>query len=352
MGRKPRMTLDIARAILVIRIDRIGDLVLTTPSILALRKSCPHAHITAVLSPVNAELLNGAGLVDEILVWDEDASKGDKQKFFKNLTKRKFDAALVFSPTARSYQIAARSRALLRAGIVYGNRPLTNFSTKFTLNHKFVVDQEKRLAHEQPALHEVEKGAGLLATLGVPEIEGNLHLPLPGEVKKQAAELLDRWSLEGQKGIIGLPLSRRYINAGLTASELKILAEEIRDNFPDYLLLITYGSEEDEMSMHLKELLKDQYGIVIIGELSLQLWAALIQSVSLLVSIDSGAVHIAASGGASCVVLYPEEIYQLCSLEWEPWNVKHRQLVIRDIYRTADAVIVSIAVLLGEKKEE
>ncbi|MCD6309235.1 MAG: glycosyltransferase family 9 protein [Candidatus Eremiobacteraeota bacterium] len=352
MGKKPGMTLEMARNILIIRIDRIGDLVLTTPVINELKQICSEGKLTALLSPVNAELISGTGLVDDILVWDDKVSEEKKKVFFKDLRDRQFDAVLAFSPLTTAYRLAMATGAPLRAGIVYSNRILTKIATRFMLTHRFIIDQEKRLAHDHPALHEVEKCAGLLAVLGIPEIEGHLNIPLPEDVINQSRELVDRWTIEGQKGIIGMPLCRRYIDVGWSTKEFKELVEDLRENFPEYLLLITYGNEENVEGETLKESLRDQYGVVVIGDLPLQLWAALMKSLSLLISIDSAAVHLAASGGAPCIVLYPEEIYKLCKDEWAPWGVNHRQLVIRNFQRTSDTIIISAAVLLGKRKEE
>ena len=56
--------------ILIVRTDRIGDVVLTTPAIKALRQSYPGARISILVTPATFDLVNGNPYLDEILMDD------------------------------------------------------------------------------------------------------------------------------------------------------------------------------------------------------------------------------------------------------------------------------------------
>ena len=56
--------------ILIVRTDRIGDVVLTTPAIKALRQAYPAARISILVTPATYDLVNGNPYLDEILVDD------------------------------------------------------------------------------------------------------------------------------------------------------------------------------------------------------------------------------------------------------------------------------------------
>src|SRR4030042_1394178 len=67
-----KVNLSSIKKILVVRQDdRIGNLVLTTPLLLALRKNFPQARTTFLASQVFAELFSGSELVDELLVLEK-----------------------------------------------------------------------------------------------------------------------------------------------------------------------------------------------------------------------------------------------------------------------------------------
>jgi ADP-heptose:LPS heptosyltransferase len=90
---------DDLRRILLVRNDRIGDLVLTMPAFEAVRRSWPRAHVTALVSPYAAPLLGGARGLDEVLVVDP---KEKIAALAARLRAMRFDAAIVFSTNTRN----------------------------------------------------------------------------------------------------------------------------------------------------------------------------------------------------------------------------------------------------------
>lgn len=346
MSRKQKLSLDKIKKILIIRIDRIGDLVCTIPSLLSLKKYFPVVKISALLSPANSELLKDTGLADEIIVWNNKWSLQNKKIFIKGLKDRNFDLVLAFSPLTEAYRLASVTEAPIRGGIVLKSRFLTKLFASFCLNHIYFLDQEGKLSRKEPVMHEVDKGLALLELLGIqPEVR-NIELNLPDNILKQADDFLNSLSFKDQKGIIGIPLCCRYDRTSWSPGDLGYLVERLREKFPAYLFFITYGESEEEQGKTLEKLFRNRAGIAVKGYFPLQLWAALIKKMSLVISIDSGAVHIAASGKVPLIVLYPEEIYELCSQEWRPWNVSHRQLVIKRIRENLEEIIEAVDVLL------
>ncbi len=61
------------RRILVVRNDRLGDLVLTLPALEAVRRTWPSAHVTALVSPYAAPLLVDSPYLDDLL--EDDAAQ-------------------------------------------------------------------------------------------------------------------------------------------------------------------------------------------------------------------------------------------------------------------------------------
>jgi len=92
------------RRILVIRPDRIGDVVLATPTIRALRRSFPDAHIAALVRPATEPVLRHNPHCDDILVDDWEATHAGRAGFFdrmRMLRRHRFDTALMLLPTER-----------------------------------------------------------------------------------------------------------------------------------------------------------------------------------------------------------------------------------------------------------
>lgn len=329
------------RKILVIRIDRIGDLVCTLPAIKTLKNHFPGAVITALLSPCNSSLLADTGLVDEIIVW----YKG-KKDIIKNLKERYFDLVLVFSPCTEAYEIALKTGSPLRVGTVIKSRILTRFFASFCLTHMFLLNQEERLLKKEQIIHEVEKGFKLLEILGIKEFSRDISIAVPEALLSEGREYLNSISIKDQRGIIALPLCCRYKGAGWNEDNFRILAGMLREKFPDYLLFITFGKEEEAEGKALQKILNNREGVVVKGNIPLQMWLSYMKCMSAVISIDSSAVHLASSWEVPSVVLYPKDIYELCRQEWTPWNVSCRQLVIKDFKETADEIITAVGELL------
>ncbi|MEQ8221348.1 MAG: glycosyltransferase family 9 protein [Candidatus Eremiobacterota bacterium] len=329
------------RKILVIRIDRIGDLVCTVPAIKTVKEHYHGADITALLSSCNASLLADTGLVDEIIVW----YKG-KKDIIKNLKDRHFDIVLVFSPVTEAYVIAFKTGSPVRIGTVIKSRILTRLFASFCLTGMFLLNQEERLIKNEEIIHEVEKGFRLLEMLGIKEFNRDISIPVPDTLLAEGREYLKSVSFKGQKGIITLPLCCRYKNAGWNADNFAVLARTLREKFPAYLLFITFGKEEEKEGNFLQEIFSKGEGITVKGNIPLQMWMSYMKYMSAVISIDSGAVHLAASWKVPSVVLYPKDIYELCRQEWTPWKVPCRQLVIKDFKETSGEIITALGELL------
>jgi len=82
------------RNILFLRFDRIGDMVLSTPAIRALKEGVPGAKVSVLASSLNKEILLGNPFVDDIMVYANGLFK--TIKMIRDLRKRSFD--LVIDP--------------------------------------------------------------------------------------------------------------------------------------------------------------------------------------------------------------------------------------------------------------
>ena len=96
----------------------IGDLVMATPALRAVRDHFPDAHITAVLRPYVADVLAGLDLVDDLLFHDPRARHSSQRGlgFLKQLRSRRFDSVLLLPNSFRSAWWAYLSGAKQRVG--------------------------------------------------------------------------------------------------------------------------------------------------------------------------------------------------------------------------------------------
>ena len=94
--------------ILIVRTDRIGDVVLTTPSIKALRQFYPGARISILVTPATFDLVNGNPYVDEVLLDDRNGRHQGlvgAWRLIREIDLKHFDLAIIYH-TKRRYNWA------------------------------------------------------------------------------------------------------------------------------------------------------------------------------------------------------------------------------------------------------
>ena len=111
--------------ILIVRTDRIGDVVLTTPSIKALRDAFPEARITLLVTPLTQDLVNGLAGLDAVLVDDRQGvhcGPGGYCKLIRQLKACRFDLAVIYHTKKRYNLLCALAEIPRRIG--YKNEKL------------------------------------------------------------------------------------------------------------------------------------------------------------------------------------------------------------------------------------
>jgi lipopolysaccharide heptosyltransferase II len=120
------------RNILFIRVDRIGDMVVSTPALRAIKRSFPGANLTVLASRANAQLLRHDPFVDRVMLWDGVRPLGSPIGFLRRanqLARARFDAVIdpMTGHDLRTALIAWLSRAPMRIGYAgYGREVFFN----------------------------------------------------------------------------------------------------------------------------------------------------------------------------------------------------------------------------------
>jgi ADP-heptose:LPS heptosyltransferase len=96
----------VVRRVLAIRLDNLGDVLVTTPAIHAIRESLPDAHITLLASPVGAQVGQLDPDIDEVIVYEapwmdpwhtlpQDSAR--EQRMIQRLRRGHYDGAIIFT---------------------------------------------------------------------------------------------------------------------------------------------------------------------------------------------------------------------------------------------------------------
>ncbi len=272
--------------ILLLQLKRIGDLILTTPAIAAVRKTFPEAHITLVVAEGSRALLPAIPGIDRTLV--ARGSIGDVL-IWAAIGRNRFDYCLDFSRTDRSAFLTWLSGA--------GERITYDTVRRETIRQ---LAYTTFIPSRVGTLHTVDHHLALLAPLGVHEAAPEVRLVLPAEAEARAAQIIDRENL-GDGFIVLHPGSARAEKFWVA----QYWAEVAAAFQPQTRVVLSAGASPMER-LHLAEI-KAQLRQPILdlsGKLDLLTLAALLARARLLVTIDSAPLHLASALGTPQVALF------------------------------------------------
>ena len=282
----------------------IGDMVLLTPALRALRKTYPDAHIAMLLSPIVAGLMAEHPYLDELIVYDKRReNKGfcALWRLAQSLRRTKFDLAVVLHPNSvRSALISYLAHIPERIG--------TRISGRGIFLTKTVVDRTD--------IHEVERYLRILKLIGVDEPDRKLEFWHTPEDSRTCYQLLEQAGSMfyddciAKANISGKPSDLLVgINPGTTwqskrwglerfAQIITVLVEEFQVR-----IILTGAPSEKALGDELRKLTSSDF-INLIGKTTLLQLGALIERFALYITCDSGPMHIAAAVNTPTIALF------------------------------------------------
>ncbi|HLQ27772.1 MAG TPA: glycosyltransferase family 9 protein [Ktedonobacteraceae bacterium] len=297
--------------ILVIKMAGIGDLLLATPALRALRETYPQAQIDLLVTPASAGLLNGWEVIDRVIVLDKYLFDYPQQMLTnpRNLLKLRplwhdlrdahYDAVLLLHhltlPFGRlKHQVLLRATgAKWRAGLDNGHGWFLNLRA-----------QDNGFG----AMHEAEYNLAVAELVGATTSNKRLTVPMSEEDHRQAWQLLyENESPESIKHpIIAMhPGSGSYSTARRWAPErFAQLADTLFSDVGGQLLLLG-GPEEAELHRQIIGMMQSEMPVrSLAGRGSIKITAALLEQVDLFVGNDSALVHLSVAGGTPTVAIF------------------------------------------------
>jgi len=311
------------RRLLVARLDNMGDVLLTGPAIEALAEALPGVSITLLCGPAGA----GAGAllpaVDHLVVyeapwvdpWRQIAHDRERElRAIEQVRGQRFDAAVIFTSYRQSSLPAAYFCYL--AGI-----PL-RLGYSFDASGSLLTT---RLRPGTESVHEVERNLALVQEIGVAGQPRNLAVQIP----EAGREAIDRWleatDLSGRRPLIvvhpGCSMPARTYPAERYATVIELLVKEL----DAHVVLTGTDSERPTAEFILDRLSRDTRRSVRsrVGNWPLDHLAGLLERADLVITNNTGPMHLAAATGTPSVVLFaltnPPD-------QWKPWRAPHRLL--------------------------
>jgi heptosyltransferase II len=275
------------RKILLRSTNWIGDAVMTTPAMDAVRSTFPQAEVVVVANPIVAELFTHHPFCDRVVVYDKKGVHSGISgflRFSRQLKEEEFDLALLFQNAIEAALMARIASIPIRAGYRTDGRG-------FLLTHGVPVGRKER------RLHHTDYYLTMLEKLGIDGGSRRLFLALAEDEKSWAEGVLGEgaWAAINPGAAYGS--AKRWIPERFAA-----VADAMTLEF-GMRTLLTGGPGEREIGLEIEKH-SIQKPINMIGKTSVRQMMALLAHCRIMITNDSGPMHVAAAMGTPVVALF------------------------------------------------
>ncbi|MDI6839378.1 MAG: glycosyltransferase family 9 protein [bacterium] len=300
------------KSIGVILMGGIGEMILFTPALKALRNAFPKSLITLFLSEsAPGEVVQNSGLVNEFIILRKGVIKN--LCLIGDLRKKCFD--LVITATGvnpvKAGLVALLMGAKFRLGENIRGRGLF-------YNIKVPYNEEA---------HQVEGNLNLVKALGVNISDKELYIHTDKKDEEFAVNFLSQYGVKSGDIIVGIHSGSGRYQARFKRwlpTRFAKLADRIVEDYNAKIVLLG-GKDEIELGNRVASLMVHK-PIIASGKTTLGQLAALIERTNLIVSNDSGIVHIACAVGTPVVAIFGPTNYKNSG----PWG-KNAVIVRKDL---------------------
>jgi heptosyltransferase-2 len=275
---------------LVLRLPNwIGDAVMAIPTVMHIKTSLPHTHITAVAQPQILELYEGLGCFDNVI---PVLKKDPKKVLIEALSKTKADCGLLLTNSFSSAWQFIKARIPIRIGFSCHFRGLL-------LTHSIPFPYDE-------TLHDVLRYHQLILPLNItplPEKELELQLHITEEEKRHMRERLEASGLHPWHKILLINPGAAYGEAKCWPKDyFKEVLKQIKD-IPDLYTVLIGSQQVADLTEELAALLPEKI-LSLAGKTTLREVMTLISLSNAIITNDSGPMHIAAALKTPLIALF------------------------------------------------
>lgn len=293
------------KRILIVRTDRIGDVIISTPVIKALREAYPNAYLAMLVSPYTRELLESNPYLDETIVYDKDnkhKSWLSTLRFALRLKQKRFDLAVVLHPTNRAHLIAYLAGIPMRIG---WRRKLS-----FLLS--------KSIAHtkQEGSRHELEYNLDLLKLIGIEAQEKGLFISLRPQDEQWVKELFASQGIKSSDPLLAIHPGASCVSKLWPPERFANVADELVKLYGFKILLVS-SPKDAHLCRKVAQNMQAK-ALDLSGRTSIMQLAALLQRCRLFISNDSGPVHVACAVGTPVISIFGRNQKGLGPVRWGP----------------------------------
>ncbi|HDQ25188.1 MAG TPA: glycosyltransferase family 9 protein [bacterium] len=289
---------------LICRTDSIGDLMLATPLIKAVKESAKKAYVAVLAGAAAAEILRGNPAVDEIIIYE----KSKEASLRKKIAEGRFDGAITAYPR---FSIAS---------LVFFSGVKERYGTAYRWYSPLFFNRPVKMRRSRSEKHEADYNLELGSAITGEARAERVYYYVAEEEKAAAARYISKKGL--RSGFIIIHPGSRGSAWNLSPAKYGELAERAaREAGLD--ILITGGPAEKELVNAVKAAAGSKGIYAMDEDLSLREFGAVISAASCLISSSTGPMHMAAALGVKTLSFFPpRSLPAMSAKRWGPLGNK------------------------------
>ena len=310
---------ETAERVLCVRLDTLGDVLMTTPAIRAVKGSRPGRHVTLLTAGPGAAAAALVPEIDKVITYDAPWMKATpprpdsrlEYEMASRLREGRYDAAIIF--TVYSQNPLPTALLCYLAGIPL--RLAHCRENPYQLLTTWVPEPEP----EKGTRHEVRRQLDLVAAVGYQAHDESLSVAVPPGARRRVGHILAEAGVDRDRPWLVIhpgasAPSRRYSPRGFARAARSLVQDH------GFQVVWTGTRAEEELVAGIQAGVGSPT-VSLVDRLNLGELAALLSLAPLLISNNSGPVHLAAAVGTPVV-----DLYALTNPQHTPWAVPHRLL--------------------------
>jgi predicted lipopolysaccharide heptosyltransferase III len=304
------------RPVLAARYRSIGDALLMTPALHAIKERYPDCHLCVLVERPIGGLFAGNPDVDEVISVigrRELAVRGRERRWhyiqrLREIRRRRFAAVFDFHGGPRSGIMSWLSAAPVRVG---------HAEYAHTWAYTHLVDLEL----PRDALHSVERQLALVEGVGIVPRSRQLVLGVPPRAREYLQQHYPRLMRDDGGPLVTIHLWSHTAKKTWQAEKIADVADALTARHQARIALVG-GKAEEALAEAAAQIMRVEPELLLGGAVGLPEIAALLERASLHIGNDSGPTHMAGALGIPIVVLFGGSNPRV----WHPWGTTYRLL--------------------------
>jgi lipopolysaccharide heptosyltransferase II len=276
--------------ILIFELNWLGDILFSFPLLRALRQRYPEAYITCVTVPRYSDLLVHNRWINYVHVLSDSthiSTLFEKLAFIRMLRAERYDVSVLLKPSRTRALISRMSGIPERISFAGKNAPLT-----------------REVDIPRDHIHRADQLLSLAGAMGVDSADGTYEY-FYGREDREKAQAVLRKAGGGAHRIVALNPGGNWEAKRWPRERFAELGRELLKRFNDIEIMVTGALKDVKLAQEIVSLIGNAekcYSIA--GKTSLNQLAALFDKCALVVSADSGPLHLASATGTDTIGLY------------------------------------------------